>query len=193
MLSSLVKDSLLKYYIIAVQLAMLLLIAVSAASEAQIEEYTLKAVYIEKFTRFIEWPKESGIDDTSKPFVIGVIGETPFEPVLKKSFSTRKIREKNAVVRRVSSLDEIAGCHLLFISNISKERLQKLLSSIKGKPILTVSDVEGFAMSGVLINFYVLKDKLRFEINESAVRESGLTFSYKLMQIAKIVNPAEDR
>ncbi len=187
------KISRINYFIVAVQTIMLILISVSTASEAQIEEYTLKAVYIEKFTRFIEWPRESGIDDTSKPFVIGVIGETPFETVLKKSFSTRKIREKNVVVRRVSGADEISGCHLLFISNISKERLQKLLSSIKGKPILTVSDVEGFALSGVLINFYVLNSKLRFEINESAVRESNLIFSYKLMQIAKIVNPAEGR
>ncbi|SPQ00710.1 exported hypothetical protein [Candidatus Sulfobium mesophilum] len=54
----------INYFIVAVQIIMLILSSVSAASEAQIEEYTLKAVYIEKFTRFIEWPKESGIDDT---------------------------------------------------------------------------------------------------------------------------------
>jgi hypothetical protein len=190
MVTPLMKRSLISYFIVAAQLAMLLFISVSAASEAQIEEYTLKAVYIEKFTRFVEWPKGSEIDDTSKPFVIGIIGENSFEPTLRKIFSTRKIRNKRVAVLRISSVDEIADCHLLFISNISKEKLQKVLSSIKGRPILTVSDTESFATSGVLINFYVLNNKLRFEINERAVRESNLTFSYLLMQIARIVNPA---
>ena len=184
------KRSLINYFIVAAQLAVLLFISVSSASETPIEEDTLKAVYIEKFTRFVEWPKESEIDDTSKPFVIGIIGESPFEPALKEIFSSRKIRDKNVVVRRISGMDRIADCHLLFISNISKEKLQKVLSAIKGRPILTVSDTEGFARSGVFINFYVLDNKLRFEINERAVRESKLTFSYLLMQIAKIVNPA---
>ncbi len=185
MSTSLIKGSLIKYSTIMAQLAILLFSSVLAASEAQIEESTLKAVYIEKFTQFVEWPKQAEINDTSKPFVIGVIGETPFESALKKSFSTRRIRDKSVVVRRISGMDEIADCHLLFISNISKEKLQRVLSSVKGKPILTVSDAEGFGVSGVLINFYVLNSKLRFEINETAVRESNLTFSYRLMQIAK--------
>jgi len=184
------KRHLSNYFIVAAQFAMLLFFSVSAASETMIEEDTLKAVYIEKFTRFVEWPKESEIGDTLKPFVIGTLGENSFDTTLRKIFSTRKIRDKKVVVRRISGMEEIADCHLLFISNISKEKLQTVLSSIKGRPILTVSDTESFATSGVLINFYVLNNKLRFEINERAVRESKLTFSYLLMQIARIVNPA---
>ncbi len=184
------KIRLISYFIMTAQLAMLLLPSVSAASQAGIEEDTVKAAYIEKITRFVEWPKESEIDNTSKPFVIGIFGEDPFETTLRSIFSARKIRNKKVVVRRISGVDEIAGCHLLFISNISRENLQKVLSSTKGRPVLTVSDTEGFARSGVLINFYVSNERLRFEINETAVRESRLTFSYLLMQVAKIVNPA---
>lgn len=187
------KGGIINYCIAAAQVAALLFGAVSSASEAQIEEYELKAAFIEKFTRFVEWPKESEIDDTSKPFVVGITGESSFEPAMRKIFSTRKIRDKNVVVRRISGTDEIAGCHLLFIAHTSKEKLQKVLASIKGRPVLTVSDTESFAMSGVHINFYVLQNRLRFEINEMAVRESNLTFSYRLMQIARIVNPAGGR
>lgn len=183
-------DKMLMNCIIAAQLAVLLFNSVSYASEAQIEENTLKAVYIEKFTRFVEWPKESEIHDTAKPFVIGIIGESPFEPALRKIFATRKIKDKNVVVRRISDMAEVADLHLLFIARISHERLHKVLSSVKGRPILTVSDTESFAMSGVLINFYIANNNLRFEINEMAVRESKLIFSYKLMQIAKIVHAA---
>ena len=166
----------------------------SAGSEAQIEESTLKAVYIEKFTRFIEWPKASGIDDTSRPFVVGIIGESDLEPVMRSIFAARKIRDKDVVIRHLSpDSEELGDCHLLFISHISKEKLQKVLTAIKGKPVLTVSDTENFATSGVLINFYVLQHRLRFEINELAVRKSPLTFSYRLMQIATIVNHAGSR
>ena len=190
MATHLLKDGFFTYLIIAAQLTVFLSSSVSTASEAQIEESTLKAVYIEKFTRFVEWPKESEIDDTSKPFIIGIIGENSLEPTLRKIFSARKIRDKNVIIRRMSGTDEIDDCHLLYISNISKEKLQTVLSSVKDKPILTISDTESFAMSGVLINFYVVNNRLRFEINEMAVRKSHLTFSYRLMQIAKIVNPA---
>ncbi|MBI5102048.1 MAG: YfiR family protein [Nitrospirae bacterium] len=179
--------------LVATQLSAPLHTPASAAADSGIEELTLKAVYIEKITRFVEWPRESAIDDTSKPFVIGIIGDNAFEPVLKKIFSSIKIRDKKVTVRRISDIDGIAGCHLLFISNISKEKLQKVLASTMGRPILTVGDTEGFAAGGVLVNFYVSNNKLRFEINETAVRESVLSFSYMLMQIAKIVNPAGGR
>jgi hypothetical protein len=63
-----------------------------------------------------------------------------------------------------------------------------ILSCTGNKPILTVSDTKGFAEKGVLINFYMMGDKIKFEINEKAVHESGLVMSYRLLNLARIVH-----
>ncbi len=168
---------------------LLLLIFISGIASAQIKEYTLKTVFIEKFTRFVEWPAESEMDNTSKPFIFGVIGENSFKSTFNEIFSTKNIRNKKVEIRSISNLSEISQCNLLFISSVTKKRLASILSFTKDKPILTISDSKGFAEAGVLLNFYILNNKIRFEINERATRESGLNFSYLLLQIAKNVNP----
>lgn len=166
-----------------------LCIAVPSA-HAQPHEYIVKAEFIERFTRFTEWPDESQINDTSKSFILGVIGEeNHFAATLEEIFTTKKIRGKKVVVRRFSEPNEASQCDLLFIAEVTKRKLLKILSYTKNKPILTVSDSESFARSGVLINFVIRNNKIRFEINEKAVQESKLTISYLLLQAATIVNP----
>jgi len=159
-------------------------------ASAQLSEYTIKAAFLERFTRFIEWPEESAIVDTSKPFILGVIGENPFGAILEEIYSTQKIRNKKVEIRYISDTNEIPECHLLFISKSEEKALSKILSFAKEKPILTISDTKGFAEKGVLINFSFSENKIRFEINESAVRDSGLSISYLLLRVAKIVNPS---
>jgi hypothetical protein len=78
---------------------------------------------------------------------------------------------------------------MLFIASSAAEILSEILSNTRDKPILTVSDTNGFAAKGVLINFFLAGDKIKFEINEKAVHESGLVMSYRLLNLARIVNP----
>ena len=47
----------------------------AGASAAQVPEYALKAEFLERFTRFVDWPGEH---DPRSPFVIGVYGSNPF-------------------------------------------------------------------------------------------------------------------
>ncbi|MCD4692240.1 MAG: YfiR family protein [Calditrichales bacterium] len=157
---------------------------------AQYTEYDVKAVYLEKFTRFIDWPGESTVSDTSKPFILGVVGRNPFGPILENIYSSQKIKNKEVKIIHISNPNKISGCHLLFVSKSEKNKLTKILSQTKNKPILTIGDTKGFADRGVLINFYLSYDKTRFKINETAVRESGLYMSHLLFNLAKIVNPA---
>ena len=153
----------------------------------QTEEYTIKAIFLERFTRFTEWPEESEINDTIKPFVISVIGKNPFGNIMEETYSTQKILNKNVEIRYISKIDQIEEINILFISKSKEKELSKILSYTKDKPILTVGDTKGFAEKGVMINFYLSSGKLRFEINESAVKEPGLSMSYLLLQVALIV------
>jgi hypothetical protein len=160
---------------------------------AQQSEYTIKAVFLEHFTRFVEWPESFKIADTSDPFYVAVIGENPFGSILDQIYADQKIRNRNVEILYISTPDEIIDCHILFISSSNKEILPEILSRTRNKPILTVSDTNGFAEDGVLINFYLTGGKIKFEINEKAVHESGLVMSYRLLNLARIVNQGSGR
>lgn len=157
---------------------------------AQVSENTAKAVFVERFTRFVDWPEASRIADTSQPFVIAVIGDDPLRSTLEQVFAQRNVRNKHVLIRHVSRLAEIAGSHVLFISRSQEHALSDILAFTTDKPVLTVSDTPGFAERGVHINFYLVDDKLRFEVNEAAIEVSALSMSYLLLRVARIVHPA---
>lgn len=153
----------------------------------QSSEYVMKAVYLEKFTQFVDWPPESGMANLLEPFVIGMIGETPLESTVKELYSTQKIKNKPVEIRSIADPSEALACNLLFISNSQGMDLEKILAVTGEKPILTVGDTKGYAKRGVHINFDIIENKIRFEINEEAVKKAGLEMSHLLLGYAVIV------
>jgi hypothetical protein len=162
-----------------------LLLAAPAA--AQVPEYRLKAEFLERFTRFIEWPPGATPDDPRAPFVIGLYGGDPFGPYLDELAATRTIKGRRVRVREVADAAQAEGCQLLFIAAGGGRGLEELVARTESKPILTVGDTPGFAEKGILINFYVEEERIAFEINEAAARRSGLRFSSRLLKLARIV------
>ncbi len=161
----------------------------AAAGHAQTTENTLKAVYLEKFCRFITWPEESKINDPSSPFIITVAGDDEFYETLEQIYSIQKIKDKKVVLKRLERYNDIEGSHLLYLGNINDSDLNKMLELANIHNVLTISSSNGFAEKGVLINFYKEANKLRFEINEKAILQSSLKMSFYLMNSARIVNP----
>lgn len=170
---------------------LLLWLSQGVMSQGMEDEYIMKSVFFEGFSRFVTWPKNSSIADKSKPFIIGIIGRDPFGKILQNVYveQKRKINDKFVEVRYIpdSKLDQIPGCHILFISSSCKNILSDILAVTKYKPILTIGDTEGYAEKGILINFYVAEKKIRFEINESVFHDASLKVDSLLLRSAKIV------
>jgi hypothetical protein len=170
----------------------LFFIFISFQSFSQANVYVLKAVYLEKFSRFVTWPEESLMNDPDKPFVISIIGRTPLTNNLEQIYSIQKINNKKVTIKRISNLYEIENSHILVIAESERKNLQNILSLTKNLPVLTISEAPNFAEKGILINFFEEKNKLRFEINETAVLQSPLQMSFYLLNSAKIVKPVKD-
>jgi hypothetical protein len=158
----------------------------------QTTEYKLKAVFLERFTRFIEWPApNTRFSDTTKSFIITVIGDNPFGSALDDLYSSTKIKNKKVKIKYITKISEIDSTNILFISDSKEKSLDAILDYTRGKPILTVSDHDGFAEKGVIINFYIANNKIRFEINENSLIQSKLYMSYLLLNVANIVKGKE--
>lgn len=157
------------------------------------EEYLRKAALFQRISDYIEWPEETGMNDKSKPFVIGVIGKNPFGTILDISYTQKKnkIKGKKVEVKYISKPGEISNFHILFISESMEKNLAEIIAVTRSKPVLTFADTKGFAKQGVLFNFYNLENKIYFEVNVSALQESPITVDPLLLSLARDVRPAE--
>ncbi len=148
-------------------------------------EMIIKSVFIEKFTRFIDWPADSDFDDESVPFRIGVFESESFYKALRQSYSRQKIKGKSVEIKYLKSNRDCEKCDLVFIGDVEDNKLKDLLSFLEGRPALTISDRAGFADKGVMINFVEFEGKVRFEINEEAAKKSNFRFSYHLLKLSR--------
>jgi hypothetical protein len=53
--------------------------------------------------------------------------------------------------------------------------------------VLTVGDSDGYAARGVIANFYLEENRVRFEINREAAVRARLGISSQLLKLARIV------
>lgn len=156
-----------------------------SGSASQIEETTLKAIYVERFTRFIEWPDYLENEDF---FRIQVIGDAATAENFRDIYQRMPIKGKEVLVYASNEYNKNYVPHLIYIVNL--KYLDEILIQVKDIPILVVSEGRGGAEAGSMINIYRKNQKLKFEINEKAIHESCLYVSYRLMKSAEnIVNP----
>ncbi|HVT01898.1 MAG TPA: YfiR family protein [Thermoanaerobaculia bacterium] len=167
--------------------AAVLVATLRVASAEELPEYQVKAEFIERFTRFIDWPAPAAGNRERPRFVIGIYGRSPFRTYLSDMASSHRIKGKPIEIRQLTSLDSLTGCDVVFISSSERKTLPKILPVVAERSVLTVGDTPGFAEEGVLINFFTDGDKVRFEINASAVEKSGLKMTSKLLKLARVV------
>jgi hypothetical protein len=143
--------------------------------------------FIERFTRFIDWPPDA-LGGPETAFVVCIVGTAPVREPLAELARLRPIKGRRAVLRAVDATrrpDAIAGCHVAFIAAAESKHLGVLLGHAEGRPVLTVADAPGFGAAGVVINFYRESRRLRFEINTAAAQDSGLKVRAKLLRLAR--------
>ncbi len=149
-------------------------------------EYQVKAVFLFNFTQFVEWPANA-FPAQQSPLVIGVLGDDPFGPYLDETVQGEKVNGHPLIVRRFNDVEDAKSCHILFISGAGKEKLKQALTDLKGRSILTVSDITDFARQGGMVRFFSENNKIRIRINLEATKSANLTISSKLLRLADVV------
>ena len=157
-----------------------------AAQAVRASEYDVKAVFLFNFAQFVEWPPEA-FPEADTPLVIGVLGDDPFGRVLDQTVGDERLGGRRFQIRRYHSVDEIKTCHILFVSRPEGDRPQSVLAGLKNRPILTVSDADGFAERGGMIRFVTDRSRIRLQLNLAATEAAHLTISSKLLRVAEII------
>jgi hypothetical protein len=166
--------------------AFVLLQGVAWAQASAPAEAEVKAEFLERFTRFIDWP-EGGFKGPESPFALCLLGHTPLEPYLTRMARTRRIKDRSIEVRMLEGPGEVEGCAMVWIPPEAAGSLERVLERTAGKAILTVGETEGLAERGAHISLKREGTRLTFDINVAQAKRSGLRFSSQLLQLGHVV------
>lgn len=148
-------------------------------------EYEIKAAYLYNFINYIDWP-ENAFPAPGGTITIGIVGQNPFGGALDV-LNGKQVKGRTVALKQISDTKELDQCQIVFINSSEKARLPELLDKLKDSRVLTVSEIDGFAQQGGIINFISEHNKVRFEINPDAARRLGLNISSELLKLAKLV------
>jgi len=155
------------------------------AQDPKPTEYQVKATFLYNFLKFVDWPDDKNM--RTGVINICVIGEDPFGKAID-FMKDETIENRRLAIKRLKTLQHIETCKVVFISMSEQENLNQILKTIKDLNVLTIGDTEGFARKGVIINYYIEENKVRFEINVNALKRSGLRINSKVMKLARIIS-----
>lgn len=162
------------------------------AQGTKVGEYEVKAAYLYNFGRFVEWPTKGGRGES---FSVCVLGKDPFGTALDATVAGEVIADSHVVVKRLSRIQNLEDCRILFISSSEESQLREVLTTLDKLAVLTVSDLPQFLRRGGMMQFVLDGNRVRFEVNVTSVERSGLTLSSQLLKLAMNVRkgaPSKD-
>jgi len=129
------------------------------------------------------WPQI----DKSPIFIIGILGKDEIISSFQQMAEKKLVGNLPIQIRHYESLQDVKYCHILFIAESEKNQLDSILNKVAKRNILTIGDTAGFCKRGVMINFFIQNDMIKFEMNPAKMESSGLKASSQLLKLARII------
>ncbi len=142
-------------------------------------EVGVKAAYLYKFAAYVEWPPAASMR-ADAPFIIGIVGAAE----LNKIKATANPNSRAMEVRVLRAGDATAGVHILFFGQQDAPRLSRALGATVGQPLLTVTENGAGLVTGSIINFVTVSDRIRFEVSLPNAERNSIKVSVRLLNVA---------
>jgi len=146
-------------------------------------DHELHSMMIYNFLKYVQWPGELNTGD----FVIGVIGDDEVYNTLNTWYDNKNRGDKQLTVKKFGSVADITTCQLLYVGDGAAGDFEAIQSKVRGTPTLTVTDKNGLGKKGSCINFKVVNNRLKFELNKSSVETNQLKVSSQLSSMAILI------
>lgn len=151
------------------------------------QDQNVKAAFVFNFVRFTEWPAQR-FAHRNTPLSLCVWTPDARLSESMRALAGRSVDERPVRVTEVDRQDELGQCHALFIADSSpRASAPAWLRKAESLDILTMGDGDGFAASGGMIGLVSDGPRMRFDINDKAVKRSGLKLGSQLYQLGRAV------
>jgi hypothetical protein len=135
------------------------------------------------FTKYVQWPDHAAGGE----FVIGVVGNTDMFNTLNGWYGGKPRGTKTYIIKKFNSAADVTDCHVLYIDKSKSGEFDNVNDKLKGKGTLIITDKSGLGMQGSSINFKIVDNKLKFELNQKAIEASNLKVSGALSSMAILI------
>lgn len=160
--------------------------SVHATEKINLNAQKIEAGLIYNFLKYTTWP-ENILSEEKSRISVCLYGEDAFEGYLYP-LEGRTAQKFTIGIRHVHNIGQLDGCHVVFINQSHQSSLSAILRHIKGKNILTISNIPDFAKKGGMVEFNMGQDKhIHLHINRSSIGTAGLRIEDRLMKLAKVV------
>lgn len=156
------------------------------AQQSSVSEYALKSTLLFKLPQFVY----RGSPVSGHTLSICLLGSNPFggapEKLAQALIDGRQVR-----YQRISSAVDAGECEFIFISRSESANLDSVLRRLSSYPAVTVSDIEGFARAGGMVEFALGVEgaAVSIHINRKAASRQGVEFNAQLLRLAKVIDP----
>jgi hypothetical protein len=150
------------------------------------DEYQVKAAYLLNFARFVEWP--AAVLPASAPLEIGIVGDDPFGVALEEVLRGKSANGHPIHLRHLHWDEVLTSCQIIFISTSEEGHLPQILRFLGQNSVLTVSDIDRFSLRGGVIEFRMVGNRVRFDINREPAFAARLSISSKLLTVARAIH-----
>lgn len=112
---------------------------------AQGSEYQAKAATIFRIIKYINWPEKKL--KAESPLVIGVLGQDAMMDRLSEAVVGQTHRGHPIVVKRITALPEVEGCHVVFVGRSQDPNARDITRRV-GKEAVTIGESAIFVQNG---------------------------------------------
>jgi hypothetical protein len=140
----------------------------------------VKAAYIYNFAKLIDWPSSNKKGN----FIIGVYGQTNVYQELIKKYSSKRIGAQDIEIKKLSESPDVGDVHVLFIAKNNSKDLNAIINSIEFEPILVITEDDNSLNKGSIINFLIIDNSLKFELNIKEAKNRQLIVGSRLKDLA---------
>lgn len=166
-------------------------------------EQDLQARFFAKVCTFVDWPREAGVGDPGRPFVIGILGgpplsldnpwEDPLVRAMRALFPKQLLKGQKVSFSAIKTFEELKGCQAVYLMPSARRHVAATVKLVAPAHVLVFANTEGFAELGAHLNFKMVDQWVRFEINEASFQHSELRIDALLLRTATVVKRREAR
>jgi len=173
--------------LIALIIAAAIALPAYAAENLQLVEQQIKAGMLYNFLKYTEWPQ--GRTSADESTLVCLLGGDPFGGYLQP-MAGRTVNQQVIGIRTLPADADIKDCSLVVVNADLKASWPDVQRRLAGLSALTVSDMQGFASSGGMIEFTRIDNRITVIINTDTVTAAHLVVQDRLLRLARTTGKA---
>ena len=144
----------------------------------------LTAAFLIKFISFVDWPAD--VLGPEAPLTM-CLADPPVAEAVTRTLAGRPPSARPINVLQVQPGAVPPECGVIYVSDLDARRTSTLITALRGRSVLAISDAEDFARRGGTIQLFLEDGSMKFSVNPQAAERARLHVSSLLLKLAVIV------